>query len=315
MGINWRDEIIQLLSVDDLNIENIKKAKNIKFNNIPKSLYKFRDVSEYSLGNLRDSTLYLSTANTFNDPYDSAINFDPQLGFSDNAVFIDKLGIPKDEAEKILSAPEPFKEIIKFTLKKDSSFSEEKADLLHSFIQTRRQEFCKEQLLNTNAAIQNSYKICSLSERLDSLPMWAHYAADHKGFVMEYDFNSLSREDILLNCLWPVYYTGIFDASGIFKSLQEGKKFNNLAATLAALHKSPDWKYEAEWRIVLPDGNSETGINLQAPLKAVYLGTKLEDSKDTKKLSQVLKWAKVANVPVFRIHLIPEEFRVEAVPF
>lgn len=314
MEMTWRDEIIQLLNIKELDIEKLKLSKKIRNNNIPKSLYKYRSVSKHSLNNLKDSTLYLSIAKDFNDPYDSAINFNTQIGFSDNTHFIEKLGIPEAEASRIRSAHDPLKEIVKFALK-DSKYSEDQADLLSSYIHERREIFGKEQLLKINAAIQNSYKICSLSERLDSLPLWAHYADNHKGFVMEYDFNILDKNDILLNCLWPVYYTGIFNASGIFESQFEGKIFNNLVAVLAALHKSPDWQYEAEWRIVLPDGVTEKGINFPAPLKAVYLGTKLEDNSDTKNLSRVLEFAEKAQVPVFKMRFVPEEFRVEAISF
>lgn len=311
LEINWRDQILELLNTEELNFENIKKSKNIRNSNIPKSLYKFRQVSDYALANLRESTLYLATANTFNDPYDSAINFNLQFDFFDNSHFIEKLGISKEESARILNEQEPFKEIIKFALK-ESKYSEEKADLIYLTIKSSREKFCREQLLNMNAFIQGSYKICSVSERLDSLPLWAHYADNHKGFAMEYDFNSLDKNDPVLNCLWPVYYNGIFECPDIFKKQIEGKNFNNLVAVLAALHKSPDWAYEAEWRMVLPDSPSEKGVTLQAPLKAVYLGSKLED-KDT--LSKVLKCAEIANIPVFRMHLIPEEFRVEAKPF
>lgn len=313
MATSWRDEILDLLNTDELILENIKKSHIIRNNNIPKSLYKFRSVNEYSLDNLSNSTLYLSIAKTFNDPYDSAINFDPQVFFLDNTVFIDKLGIPEEESKRILLDKDPFKEIIKFSLR-NSEYSEEKADLLYSFITERRKEVCKDQLLKFNESIQSSYKICSLSERLDSLPLWAHYAENHKGFVMEYDFNSLDENDIALNCLWPVYYTGVFEASGLFKKPKEGKNINNLYAVLAALHKAPDWAYESEWRLVCPDSPSEKGMNFKAPLKAVYLGSKLEDDDEFKKLSKVLKCAEIANIPVFRMHLIPEEFRVEAKP-
>lgn len=311
MDTNWKEEIFKLLSTDEINVENIKKSQNIKKNNIPKSLYKFRSVTPYSLDNLRNSTLYLATASKFNDPYDSAINFDPQIGLIGNKEFIEKLGISEEISAQILSTEDPFKEIVRHALK-NSSYSEIQADSISAFLQARRKDFLKQSLLNLNEQLQNSYKICSLSERIDSLPMWAHYADNHQGFVMEYDFQSLEKNDIALNCLWPVYYNGIFDASSAFKSLFEGKKFNNLVAILAALHKSPDWSYECEWRLVLPDDSTQDGINFRAPLKAVYLGTKMKTNDCKNNLSEVIKCAELANIPVYRMHLIPEEFRVEA---
>jgi hypothetical protein len=313
MTKSWRDEILNLLDIDVLDLEKLKQAKIIRNNNIPASLYKYRTVTDYSLENLSDSTLYLAKANTFNDPYDSVFNFDLGIGYEDNRFYIERLGIPDDESIRIFASDDPLKEVIKFALKGEE-YSAEKADLLTTVIKEGRAKFNKQQLNFLNSNLQNSYKICSVSERLDSLPMWAHYADNHKGFVMEYDFNKLPSHDLVLNCLWPVFYKGIYDASNIIKSLNEGKLFNNLVAILAALHKSSDWEYESEWRLVLPDVADKAGINLSAPLKAVYLGSKLEDSKESNNLSRVLECAEAAQVPVFRMHLIPEEFRVEAKP-
>jgi hypothetical protein len=44
------------------------------------------------------------------------------------------------------------------------------------------------------ASLRNNIKITCFSEELFSMPMWSHYANNHKGFCIEYDFTRLSYE-------------------------------------------------------------------------------------------------------------------------
>lgn len=80
----------------------------------------------------------------------------------------------------------------------------------------------------------------SLSERPDVPPMWAHYAADHSGFVVAFKTNNsffITRSDGSKNRLLKVKY---FD----------GKISEPLDDPYAAfISKTADWSYEREWRL------------------------------------------------------------------
>ncbi len=80
----------------------------------------------------------------------------------------------------------------------------------------------------------------SLSERFDSAPMWAHYAANHAGFVVAFDTEHewfKRRKNGQKTCIQKVtYFDGIVE-----------EPLENVSAAL--ISKTTDWAYEKEWRL------------------------------------------------------------------
>ncbi|MEW5713928.1 DUF2971 domain-containing protein [Pseudomonas sp. SB113] len=312
MSREWVEDLIKLIGSRSLPLENISAAQDLKYKNFPKSLYKIREVNKYSLNNLRESTLHLTFASRFNDPYDSAVDFDPDFGHS----YVESLleyfkDLSVSDRQIILSAKDPIRELIKHipTQTDKAELGDGELNALCEVLTSGHAKFAAETVNKMNYLLQNSYKICSLTERLDSLPLWAHYAKNHTGFAMEYDFQRLPPKDLLGLSLWPVRYSGVFNASELLRGVMPGQSFNNLFGLVAALHKSPDWAYEEEWRLVLIDGPNDPARNLIAPLKAVYLGSKISDEDE----ALVVREAHTAGVPVFRMRLVPHKFSMEAV--
>jgi Protein of unknown function (DUF2971) len=104
-------------------------------------------------------------------------------------------------------------------------------------------DFMEQQLLKTITLIRSRVGILSLTERFDSLPMWAHYGAQAKGYVIR--FANLGREfpgnaTGSLNALMPVQY--VEDLVGM---THDPATQNNLFFC-----KFQDWSYEREWRVV-----------------------------------------------------------------
>ncbi|WP_339483748.1 DUF2971 domain-containing protein [Pseudomonas sp. RL_5y_Pfl2_73] len=94
--------------------------------------------------------------------------------------------------------------------------------------------------------------------------MWTHYANEHKGFAIEYGPNQ--KNSIALQ-LWPVFYREkLFDISKYLT-----RNGSSLIPLLPVLHKAIDWKYEKEWRLVIP-GNEGESISMPRP-KAIYMGS------------------------------------------
>lgn len=305
----WIDELMDMISRRELSNDAIRSAQELKHSNFPGSLYKYRRVNDYSLRNLSDGSLYLAAANTFNDPYDSAVSFDPLFGETYVGSLSDSIGLSLERRSEILNGPDPLRAILEEILNiSGQTIESAQLDVIQSMMSERHETMKAEIVTGMNERIRSSYKICSLTERLDSLPLWAHYADNHKGFAMEYDFKSLPFENMMSLMLWPVRYIGIFNAADMLKGVRPGMGFNNLFALVAALHKSPDWAYEQEWRLVLPDGKVESARNFKAPLKAVYLGKNI--SSDDERL--VRDSARIANVPVFKMRLVPHQFKMES---
>lgn len=106
--------------------------------------------------------------------------------------------------------------------------------------------------------------IFSLSETFDNKLMWAHYANSNKGFCIEYDLNKIKNLTLQakrkLLFLYKVTYKEdieqfSFDSMNEFMmSDRDDKKLlyqADMDLFLALLTKSPDWKYEREWRFML----------------------------------------------------------------
>lgn len=312
MSKAWVDELMQLMCGKGLiPHENIDTAQRLKQSHYPAALYKLREVNDFSLSNLRDRTVHLTFASRFNDPYDSAVNFDPGFGASHAERLLSEMkDIAAADRLAILGADDPVLEIVRYAHK--ASGLDNESDIVNFaklLTESHRAKMANFKAQMTDR-VQNTYKVCSLTERLDSLPLWAHYAKNHTGFAMEYDFKSLPLHDLMGVSLWPVLYKGVFDATDMVRGVERGEPFNNMFALMAALHKSPDWAYEEEWRLVLVDGSNQQPRNFRVPLKAVYLGSKIT-ADDAEK---VIEAAAVAGVPAYKMRLVPHEFRMEPAP-
>ena len=117
-------------------------------------------------------------------------------------------------------------------------------------------DYMEKKLFATIKNIRARVGILSLSERYDSLPMWAHYADLARGFVIVLDNLEQSFKGDKtgsLNIPKPVAYADQFIGMTFDPSTQDRLFFSKLS----------DWSYEREWRVVTalsacrrsPDGN------------------------------------------------------------
>lgn len=99
----------------------------------------------------------------------------------------------------------------------------------------------------------------SLSERMDSSPMWAHYADNNSGFVVAFDTDNTwfrQRKRGEQTRLKKVAY---FDGK-----LEE--PLENLQ--MAFISKTTDWSYEREWRLYVKDGEADFTVgNASDPIQ------------------------------------------------
>ncbi len=116
--------------------------------------------------------------------------------------------------------------------------------------------------------------IYSLSKTpLDEL-LWAHYANSHKGFCLEFDLNTLLKNDGGNHIhSFPVLYSKKPPSIG-FLDIIKNKKSEMIKKF--AFYKSKRWEYEKEHRIV----TSKIGLNSYdfKALKSIYFGLKINES-------------------------------------
>ncbi len=308
MDRDWVKDLIENFSSATIGEMDIPKLVNEKILHVPNRLFKIRSYGEFALKNLAEKTLYLSVANEFNDPYDTGFWVDyRKLAAWEK---LDELGFTEDQIATALKSEDPIAAAIVLasaqeppTLNVDRWLHEVKV------IAPNHQAG---QLPGLVEQLKSSYKICSLSERVDSVLMWSHYGFNHTGFAMEYDFTKLHRNHLSTLTLWPVAYSNqLFDITHIFRAQRGGKDYNELFGIAASLCKALDWQYEREWRWVVPDDDREAkGINVAAPLKAVHLGAKIPDDHAL----EILRICAEIEIPVYKVTLAVNEYRMISVP-
>lgn len=113
-------------------------------------------------------------------------------------------------------------------------------------------------------AMESEIGLLCLSEVPDSLLMWAHYADSHRGFLLEFDvdstfFNQRRSENDEFGFLRSVRY----------QSSRPHILMSEMEAIDVFLTKGEDWRYEAEWRMLMP--LSQATKHLEKPNETVHL--------------------------------------------
>ena len=153
--------------------------------------------------------------------------------------------------------------------------------------------------------MKNSLRIACFTENCLSPLMWAHYADSHKGFCIEYDLRKLAygyRWGLL-----PVIYSNKrYDAT---KALTVR---NSNMAMNPYFFKSSHWKYEKEWRMVVPSNmfeDEEYYADFSDGISAIYLG--LESHKEHEdKIREIVKKYSNGSIPIYKIYIKPDSYNL-----
>lgn len=308
MERDWVKDLIEKLSSATLDGEDVQGLINSIQQRTPSSLFKIRECKGFALKNLAEKTLYLGGADAFNDPYDTAFWVDyRKLAAWEK---LDELGFSGDQVAIALNSGDPVSAVAALASSQQPQLFNA-AHWLHEVgvLAPNHQAGQLPWLINQ---LKSSHRICSLSERVDSVLMWSHYGADHTGFAMEYDFTGFDLTHEPTFELWPVAYTNkLFDVTHILRAQRRNEDSNALYGVAASLCKAADWVYEREWRLVSPGNDRKVkGFNVPAPLKAVHLGAKILDADAI----DILKICSEIDIPVFKVMLASHEYRMVSVP-
>ena len=154
-------------------------------------------------------------------------------------------------------------------------------------------------LHDINEDIKNKISIACLSERNDINPLWAHYADNHEGICIEYDFKNCDNLFLKTFC-FPVNYVEKSDVTDDLISLVVYKNSDKwLFLHKSANTKSIDWEYEKEWRIIFIKNNkeftdfySDKHYTTFIKPKSIYLGLDI-DEKIKQKIWDICKFRKI----------------------
>lgn len=280
--------------------------------------YKY-STSETALLILENRKLRYSSPVFFNDPFDVQTTLDYGFTLLDlNEALqkeLDRLTESEEEPPGIPGNPWYEKLLQVRQAKRGRSKSAQiQIELLreiHKQSLTRDHEKRREiRIKEVNAWWRNVVKattVFCVAEEKDNLLMWAHYANDHRGVVLE--FECLSELDNPLCAARKVKYV---EKPPVFGELDEYVKcytgqippleHDTLYYDLM-LSKSRHWAYEKEWRVFIPPYDMENPtIPREAngneilfelvrlypqELSAVYFGCRI-DPKDRKKIEECL---------------------------
>lgn len=311
----WLHKLREYFFSPKLEEVKVNKAIELKYDYIPKRLFKYREYGKLALENLKNNTLWCDSASNFNDPYDTSIHYEYSHATLEKQLIksIEEQGakglypfLSKSEIERLTKSDEPTRVLVEITEQKTNGLIP--TDKLYAFIRGNNPEVSEKMNLEFNTVLKSGYKMCSLSQRNDSMLMWSHYSGDHTGFAMEYDFSELPNENILTRMLWPMIYDdNLFDASAFFEESLNGGMASNMLAIIASIHKAKDWSYEREWRLILPKGPNEPSLNYPCPkVKSIYVGA-LTTPSDKSNLVEIGKSKKI---PVYEMQLSHREFKM-----
>jgi hypothetical protein len=316
----WLQEFVQCLEGSKAKQSRIEDAIAIKGRNLPKRIYKYRALSDYSRQNLETDTVWLCSPDAYNDPYDCAYKLLHQpvvVALKRRLVdaFVKSYAvqdvITQKQIEDAKASPEPLGHITEIILQSAKFNGNPK----------RMEEFCSlttpklvNDLLSAIKLWRKLIRVCSFSAVKDSLLMWSHYADKHQGFCMEYEIEALAPDHPLCRALYPVIYTDhLYDLTpwAIGLAGPDRQSFNPEGPLLGVLHKYEGWKYEEEWRVVsvtkspIPDENWP----VVKPTK-VFLGSKV-NAVGEKELLEICTRRRIG---VEKMQLSDDKFRLLATP-
>ncbi|MGA3288142.1 MAG: DUF2971 domain-containing protein [Bacteroidota bacterium] len=212
---------------------------------------------------LTNAELWFASALSFNDPFDTSFTYDFD-GIEGS--------LGRQWAESAVRKFNP-------TL---SPLHQER------FAAFRLAELRDRQLIEQQRArlIEDNYKIfgiCSLAGSHDNLLMWAHYAGQHSGFVVEVSVKhiyqvaeNLVRTNKELVDLLEVEYSEVFPRANFFETMLHSTAPNYPRQFIAV--KSNHWKYEEEHRLILWNYTNRALSFGHSAFNKIFLGCRIADT-------------------------------------
>ncbi|WP_395045983.1 DUF2971 domain-containing protein [Flavobacterium sp.] len=296
MANNWIEKYWKFMVLG-----NFEEAIPLKLANFPKSFFKYRGLSEQTIGNIEQNYIWLADIGTLNDPFECSIQVDNdeclrEYYASDKFHNLFKIltgqSLVAKEVKKLTTSQKPFLEYSKICIDRKIPFMQSPEEQI-SKVQKRWSEIVEE----TN----RNLRICSFSLIKNSLLLWSHYSDEHKGICIEYDFEDV---DELRNFLQPIIYSEKVHKIGIFED------YNTMQMIGSSLVKSREWEYENEWRLTIFKQGDNFPQKMETPNPiGIYLGTRFHLNKQELK-EKLFRIAKERNIPIYQMIKDPQEFKL-----
>lgn len=275
---------------------------------------------ESAISSLENGTMRWSCPRLFNDPFDFPVFMDFAFSGEDIAEAL------TEELVRMAYGPdEPVgdsdNQFIQLSLQNRKLKNRPSADEFKKFMSDAHADTIRryeQGLIQRRAFLsefRNQFAVFCVSAKKDNLLMWAHYAKDHTGAVIQ--FRCLPEQDRPLCAAVNVNYVESYPLLG---NLQEYVKhltgqseidYDNLFE-IFAFTKSRHWAYEEEWRCVSKLQNLGAGFDykpfLPDEFEAIYIGHRA--SPEHRGHIQDLVRRKYPNTKVFSTSVIIQDYSV-----
>ena len=125
----------------------------------------------------------------------------------------------------------------------------------------------KSQREHFQASYENMFdimRIACFTESYKNLPMWNHYADEHRGVCLEFDTSKLQTPEA--NNLFPtIYVENLLDAVKFVRDFIDNGRPPFEMTLYTCIQKLHHWDYENEWRYICsaaPECTSHSGIEV-----------------------------------------------------
>ncbi|QPH40098.1 DUF2971 domain-containing protein [Pedobacter endophyticus] len=294
MNSNWVETYWNAMLKSDF-----ETAMPIKEQHFPKSFFKYKGLNEWTIKSLKNKEIHLAEMGSLNDPFECMLQFDNdeclrmyyaskkfQDGFA--AKFSD---LTKHEINLLCTNEKPYEAYRRICISRN----------IITISAVEQLETMQKRFTEINENESKKLRITCFTQRNDSLLMWPHYAQEHKGICLEYDFRDVDHVRPLIQ---PVRYSDEVYKVGVLEEL------DTMALVCSSLVKSSDWSYEQEWRITtFKQGDFfPKQVSVPDPV-AVYLGSRFDQNNKEEK-EELFDFLRDRNIPYHGMFRHPNQYKL-----
>ncbi|GAB3983210.1 hypothetical protein GCM10028806_56140 [Spirosoma terrae] len=235
---------------------------------LPTSIYKYYTVNPYFLDSIKNGYFYFNRPSNFNDPFDCSMSL---VGFADN-----------DEQYR--------------------TYLERLETINGKQLSPKQVHEIKQHYKKALEEAVRNVGICCFSRSCTNILMWSHYAYNHMGVCLEFDY----KADKLIRSALDVYYTDRFFTTNFNKKPEVA--IGNMTFT-----KAIDWQYEKELRIYQVGLNAEEKRKVsydKKALKKIIFGMKCKES-DIQAIMKIIHEANYPNARFYQANPVLGKYAVE----
>lgn len=215
---------------------------------IPPKLYKYQSYSGHALESLIRRMIWISNPEDFNDPFDCQVRIEDVS----TSPMLNEVLQAGDAKWQALTGKQR-----KSTMehhRTEGESSQELADRIRTSAKFRLSEL-------THVGIY------SLAAKQDDLLMWAHYADQHKGFVIGFDSTQLTETERMQ--VVEVTYVDRYEELELAQIKIAGAEDLPAHLRTIAARKGFRWQEEHEWRLVFPFSRIAVNMPMQ-PVEVIF---------------------------------------------